>query len=195
MLFQLFAYVLWGVFSRLYQYEKWQSEQINDLRYQVQSLQEESARLNVQIGDLLPQFESLQDKVAYSDDAYNYLAIGNSITIHGLADYWWNEVGMAATRADKDYVHLVADHLKDTYGDVCYYAVNFFKWEDQAHDRAETYEVIDPYLSSKLDLISIQLSENVSDTTTFEQDFESLIDHIRENAPDAAVYVIGDLTK
>lgn len=128
----------------------------------------------------------------YSDDAYNYLAIGNSITRHGLVDYWWNEIGMAATTENNDYVHLVADYLKDTHGDVCYYAVNIFKWENQAHDHAETYEVIDPYLSSKLDLITIRLSENVSDTTTFEAGFESLINYIRDNAPNAEIYIIDD---
>ena len=180
------------LFSKIYRHEKWQSEQLHSLADQMQYIQEEKTQLILQISDMQAQIELLHNKVEYSDDAYNYLAIGNSITRHGLTDYWWNEIGMAATTADNDYVHLVADYLQDTYGDVCYYAVNFYKWENQAHDRAETYEDINPYLSSKIDLVTIQLSENVSDTTTFESDFEALINYIRNNAPKAVIYVIGD---
>ena len=179
-------------FLKFYQHEKWQSGQLNSLISQTQSLQEENARLLEQIDNLQSKVEKLRVKVTYPDGAYNYLAIGNSITLHGLDDYWWNEAGMAATTADKDYVHLVVNHLKKMHNNVCYYAVNFCTWEMQAHDRAETYEVIDPYLSSKLDLITIQLSENVYDTTTFETDYESLIKYIRMKAPNADVYIIGD---
>lgn len=159
------------LFSKFYQHEKWQNEQIHDLTDKI---------------------EKLANKVEYADNAYNYLAIGNSITRHGLADYWWDEVGMAATKADNDYVHLVVDYLKDTYGDVCYYAINFCTWENQEHDRAETHYILDTYLSTKLDLVTIQLSENVSDITTFKTDFEALINYIHDNAPNADIYIIGD---
>ena len=47
----------------------------------------------------LLQAESNKSTVDWNPDDYNYLAIGNSITIHPLNEYWWNECGMAATTA------------------------------------------------------------------------------------------------
>lgn len=166
---------------RVYKHEKWQSGQIHSLSAQVRELQETNNSL-----------DKLLRKVEYSDTAFNYLAIGNSITLHAPCDYWWNKIGMAATTADKDYVHLVSHHLEKTYGEVCFYAMNYSKWENQSHDRAETYETIDSYLSSKLNLITVQLSENVSDTTTFESDFEALLKYLSQKAPNAKLLVIGD---
>lgn len=177
---------------KVYKHEKWQSGQIHNLSAQVRELQETNDSLVEQISAMQDEIDKLQGKVEYSDTAFNYLAIGNSITLHGLADYWWNEIGMAATTADNDYVHLVSDYLEETYGEVCFYAMNYFKWETQSHDRAETYETIDPYLSNKLDLITVQLSENVSDTTTFESDFEALLKYLSQKAPNAKILVIGD---
>ncbi len=115
-------------------------------------------------------------KVEWNDDSFNYLAIGNSITSHSLADYWWNDgVGMAASSEDKDYVHQVKEWLDAICTEsVAVYAYNFWNWEIQTSDRAETLQLLDGYLSDKLDLVTIQLSENVYDTSTFEQDCEEL---------------------
>ena len=44
-------------------------------------------------------------KIKWKDGAFNYLAIGNSLTLHGICEYWWNECGMAASSLEKDYVH------------------------------------------------------------------------------------------
>lgn len=125
---------------------------------------------------------------------YNYLAIGNSITKHGLADYWWSEYGMAASEPNKDYFHRVLEHLKKLHGDkdICGLAYNFSVWEMLATDRAETLGLLDCYLSKDLDLISIQLGENVLDLSTFQSDFEYLLDYIKSSFPKAQLIVIGD---
>ena len=128
----------------------------------------------------------------YSDTLFNYVAIGNSITKHSINDYWWNEVGMAATSREKDYVHLITSHLEDLYGDVCMNALNYSVWEMQATDRAETYQLLDYYLDNRLNLVTIQLSENVNDMATYETDFEELIRYIQECAPNAQIIVIDD---
>lgn len=47
------------------------------------------------------------------NNEFKYLAIGNSITQHGICDYWWNKHGMAASREDRDYVHLVKNGIGD----------------------------------------------------------------------------------
>lgn len=178
--------------SKLYIHEKWQSENIHSLNEKVTNLENSLIAANDEISELKSEIQRLEGKYSYLDNGFNYLAIGNSITLHGKADYWWNEIGMAATKKENDYVHLIASYLQSHNDEVCFYAVNFFKWENQAHDRAETYEVINPYLTDKLNLVTIQLSENVSDISTYESDYVALIKYIQEAAPDAQILVIDD---
>lgn len=185
--------MMMAVMTKVYIHEKWQSNQIHSLNEEIASIENDLQVANEEIAKLKSDVQVLSGKkYEYLADGFNYLAIGNSITRHGKADYWWNEIGMAATRPENDYVHLIASHLEENNEDVCFYAVNFYKWENQAYDRAETYEVIDPYLSDRLDLVTIQLSENVGDMTTYKTDYVALIKYVQEMAPEAQVLVIDD---
>ena len=135
------------------------------------------------------------------NNEFNYLAIGNSITQHGICDYWWNKHGMAASKEDKDYVHLVKNGIEDKIKErkgkerkgkdisVTALAYNYYLWEVQALDRAETY------LSDKINLITIQLGENVVDKTTLKEDFVELIKYIKVKAPNAKILLIGEFWK
>ena len=78
--------------------------------------------------------------------AFNYLAIGNSITVHPKCDYWWNENGMAASKIDTDYYHIVVDFLKKNVN-VNSIPYNFSVWESLDTDRAETLELLDSFLN------------------------------------------------
>lgn len=89
------------------------------------------------------------------------MAIGNSITKHEICDYWWNEIGMAATTAENDYFHRVEKWLTKEKGDVKANAFGFAVWEMTAHDRFQTLQLLDKYLEPAPDLITIQLGENV----------------------------------
>lgn len=100
---------------------------------------------------------------------------------------------MAASALENDYVHLVEKGLEEN--DVTTCAYNFSVWETMATDRAETLILLDPYLSNYLDLVTIQLGENVDDTTTFESDFEYLITYIKDHATNADIYIVGDFWK
>lgn len=53
-------------------------------------------------------------------------------------------------------------------------------------------QLLDKYLSDELDLITIQLSENVSDVSTFREDFEELCRYIIQKSPSAQIIVIDD---
>lgn len=172
-----------GVFTakKLLIHERNQSNLISSLQNQIMLLENRI--------DLL---EKNPDEI-FSDGGVNYLAIGNSITIHPLANYWWSECGMAASSAEKDYYHIVKSWLESKYDTVNSLAYNFSMWEVLYTDRAETIEIIDSYLSSNLDLITIQLGENVTNLDTFKGDFEYLLNHIKSMVPSAHIIVLGDI--
>ena len=185
------------LFVKFIKHEKWQSATINNLILQNQNLIEQINTLNDNLKvtnntiDELKQ-QIVQSDVQYIDNGFNYLAIGNSITKHGKNDYWWNEIGMAATEKEKDYFHLVSSHLKSNNDNFYSVAINYSVWETNANDRSQTFNMIDPYLSSKLDLVSIQLSENAGDLSTFYSDYTELINYVKEKCPSAQIILIDD---
>ena len=168
------------VFQKFVNHEAKQSERISALEARIEFMEEK---------ENLPKNSKAE---IWPGGGYNYLAIGNSITKHGFADYWWNECGMAATTAENDYYHIVVNHLEESKGDVNSYALNFSTWETLYTDRAETLEILDYYLDESIDLITVQLGENAANLETFETDFEYMINHIKEAASSAEVLVIGD---
>lgn len=170
--------VIWYKFV---QCEEMQNKEIDQLTEDVNCLKAEINSL-----------KNLDDDAEDSNTGFGYLAIGNSITWHGIADYWWNEIGMAASSADKDYVHRVVSYLQDQYGQVNYNAYNFYVWEVQGADRAETLQLLDEYLDEKLNLVTIQLGENVTDMETFETDYEELIRYVQQKAPEAQIIVVDE---
>lgn len=113
-------------------------------------------------------------------DGFDYLAIGNSITKHGICDYWWGEWGMAASEPSKDYYHRVIEGLEKEYGYINAAVCSGYIWEVQFLDRDETFEMLDRWIVPGIDLVTVQLSENAADIDTFEDDFKSLLLHIRE---------------
>lgn len=162
-------------------HEKAQNEEINALQGQIAILNEKLA------GD-----SEAMKFTASVDDGFDYLAIGNSITLHPITDFWWGEWGMAASTPELDYYHLVTEDLENQYGSVNSARYNYYVWEIQAHDRTETYDFLDNWIVDGIDLITVQLSENASDLSTFHADFESLLRHIQEKCPSAEIVVIDD---
>lgn len=128
---------------------------------------------------------------------YDYLAIGNSITMHPRQSYWPDAMGMGATLPQNDYYHLVSASLAATcaaqgraYNSA---AFNYAIWEINYGKRAEVLYLLDPYLSAELELVTIQLGENsIPDPNGFAADFPALIQYIRTKAPNAKIVLIGN---
>ena len=165
-----------GLLVKAYHHEKKQESQIRELGSRMEYL---DGRL-----DQLQNYYNFQTE--YRDDAYNYFAIGNSLT---LITNWGR--GICATKPDNDYYGLVNQYLQQQHGDVVAYRYNFANWETTTN-RQPRMDLLNPFLSDKLNLVTIQLGENVSDTTTYEKDLENLIVYVRQHAPKAKIVVIGD---
>lgn len=170
------------VLYKVYNHEQRQSQDIATLRGQL-------SKLGAQV-ELLD--KQCKVKLSFADDSFNYLCIGNSISKHPITDFWWNENGMAASTLDKDYYHRVVDYLKQKHEKVNAEVVNLAVWEVQSHDRGETLDFFKPYLSDKLDLVSIQLGENASNIDTFKQDYIELINYVKKSCPKAKILIVGD---
>ena len=162
-----------------------------DHERRIEALEKNVSDLQWQLAMVKPNPEAT--KKLWPRDSFNYLAIGNSLTKHGVCKYWWNPVGMAASDADHDYFHLVKSGLRRRYGKVTAHAINFATWEITGHDRDQTFSAIDKVLDERISLVTIQLGENVRDRSTFAQDYVSLIEHIREKTGGKAqIIVVGD---
>lgn len=120
----------------------------------------------------------------------NVLILGNSITIHQICDYWWEERGMASSELCKDYVHVLVNMLSKNY-EVNLTAVNYYQWEYMWYDRSETISLIDPLLENEWNYVVIQLGENMLNIDTATKDFEELLDSIHESTG-ARCIVIGN---
>ena len=153
-----------------------QKEHISILYQRINSL---SARIE--------KIENADKKVDWSDKEFNYFAIGNSITLHPINSYWWSERGMAASKDDNDYVHIVARHLKAKV-----HAYNFATWEITSKDRGEFLSLLDKYLDPRIDLITIQLGENANDLSTWKNDWIDLINYIKTKNKKSKIVIIGD---
>jgi len=163
----------------------------NDHERRIGELEEKVSELQMQLALVKPAPDPANS--IWPRDGFNYLAIGNSLTQHGICKYWWNRVGMAASDADHDYFHLVRRGLQKRFGKVTAHAINFSEWEITGHDRDQTFAKIDKLLDDRIALVTIQLGENVKDFKTFAADYVSLIEHVRQKTGGKAqIIVIGD---
>lgn len=164
---------------KVYRHEQSQNAQLR----QLQSLEGRTDYLEQRLQQVT-EYYNVQPE--YRDDAYNYLAIGNSLT---LVTSWGQ--GICATQPNSDYFGKVKQQLVTEHGDVVAYRINYSSWE-RMQNRSTALDLLDLLLSDKLNLVTIQLGENVIDTTHFEEDIETLITYVHTRSPKAKIVVVGD---
>lgn len=164
---------------KLISHEKAQKAAINHLFAMVEELQERQKRTTDYY---------LYDIKWGKKDEYNYLALGNSLT---LIESWGR--GICSTQPDNDYFGLVLDYLEDKNEErhVVAHRYNYAVWE-KAADRGNVLDLVDVYLDSSLDLVTIQLGENATDISTYKDDMVELVNYIRAKAPNAQIIIIDD---
>jgi len=131
-----------------------------------------------------------QQKLSKKSSFKNTLIIGNSITKHGLAPFWWGNWGMAASRPDKDFVHILISLLREQNASMSYSVLQASKWErDHQHFALSSYDSI---FSSKPDLVILRLGENVLDLQDYEQSYLRFLNYIKQEVPEALVVATGN---
>jgi lysophospholipase L1-like esterase len=109
---------------------------------------------------------------------------------------WWGNWGMAATRPENDYVHRIMARLRETVPTATYDVTGLGGWEistDFYHPYAYAPDVLDREgaLGADTDLVIFRLGENVQDETNFELALVSVINYVKEKAPNARIVVTG----
>lgn len=92
------------------------------------------------------------------------LFAGNSITRHGVREElgWHLDCGMAASAAEKDYVHILERRIRGMFPDAEFLVGNFAEWERHFYEE----DVMEQYrgaIDFKADVAVVRLSENVSE--------------------------------
>jgi len=121
-----------------------------------------------------------------------FLVIGNSVSLHGKCSYWWGEWGMAASKQEYDYVHLIAQQLSYE-AKIRPEIIQFSAWELQNHDRNEALQLLNKYDFNNYEFIIVQLGENIADDSTFVEDFHELLSYVRgKSGPEKQIFVFGN---
>ncbi|MBR6772195.1 MAG: SGNH/GDSL hydrolase family protein [Clostridia bacterium] len=107
--------------------------------------------------------------------------VGNSITLHGILPEigWERECGMAASSAEKDYVHLLMDKTEALCPDSAYCICQVAEWEREYYLGEEKHA---PYRNASLfgaDVIILRFIENCPadgfDSRIFKENLAKLV--------------------
>ena len=120
------------------------------------------------------------------------LVLGNSITKHGTAEgVWYGVWGMAATKPEYDFVHVIEEGLKVKDANAECVGVNIAAWERDFTTNLAT--LIGDALTASTDLVVIRLGENVpsGNVSGFATALGNLVDYIYSISPNAKVVITG----
>lgn len=134
------------------------------------------------------------EAIVATEESFDYVAMGNSVTCNEISDLWPGNWGMAASSEDKDYVHIVSAWLGgQSAKPVTTTVLDLKKWE-VAQDRGSLLEDYEKYLNEYTDLITIQTGENITEyKETLESDYSDLLSSIRQKAPNAQILMLGEV--
>jgi hypothetical protein len=118
-----------------------------------------------------------------------WVAIGNSIAWHPINSYWWGEYGMAASKRENGFVHVLNDKLKGIDPNASFKIAWSVDWERNHSGYDLSY--FDEYFDGNESLVVIRLGENVTSLTNYESDLRLLVKHIKSLAPNAQIVISG----
>lgn len=133
--------------------------------------------------------EVINEATKYS----NILVLGNSITMapENKAIGWNANWGMAATKPELDFVHLLAAKFQAINPDSKLQAKNIASFEAD-YNNYDIDKELSPYKNIKPDLIIIRIGENVSkEPIGFETRYTSLIEYLKSNNPEVRIIAVG----
>ena len=135
-----------------------------------------------------------------SNEGLRVLFVGNSVTLHAPSESigWFGDWGMAASGKEKDYVHLVEDHIKAKYPDASFCICNAADWERGYKNPEETFHAFEAARRFDADIIILKLCANSPkdhfDAALFQSGLEKLITFLNKTGK-AKVIVATEFLK
>ncbi len=118
-----------------------------------------------------------------SEGNYKVIFVGNSITKHNPAESlgWQGDYGMAASCAEKDYVHQVMNELNKTHSIACCICCAGL-WEQNYETAEQVLSHYEPARNFGADLIIMRAVENTPfhdlNKDKFQQAYQQFIDYL-----------------
>lgn len=125
------------------------------------------------------------------------LFVGNSITRHGVLESigWYNDFGMAASSAEKDYVHLIKKWTEQKNPDTAICICQASDWERGYADEGWSNERYSAARNFNADYIIFRLIENVKydnfNHTVFTEAVRKFLDYLNPGSRAQVIMTTG----
>ena len=127
---------------------------------------------------------------------FRYVALGNSITVHPVCDFWYYRCGMGASEPSKDYVHQafasIRSKYKKEYSSFSLDIMDEPAWEVMPGSRDQTLENVKERLKDKPDLITFHYGEGIRSLYNFEEDLIRLVRLVQKESPGSCLVLMGN---
>ena len=137
-----------------------------------------------------------QTENKHNIEKFNYIIIGNSVTMHGINDHWPSKRGMAATRDNKDYVRVLKQLFYDDGIPTVTCKVEqypFQKYEDMIMYEEKILPTIP---LSGVDMVILQIGENIltdAPVSNYKTVIKNMVQKIQSTNPNTKVLLMDTM--
>lgn len=123
--------------------------------------------------------------------------VGNSITLHGRLESigWFADWGMAASKPENDYVHILMDKICEKQEDSSFCICQVASWESNYKEGKEKYPLYESARNFDADIIVMRFVENCAgkdfDKEIFKREMSDLLDYLNPNGNAKFVMTTG----
>lgn len=113
--------------------------------------------------------------------------VGNSITLHGILPSigWHHEWGMAASKMENDYVHILMAKINEIVSDSQYCICQVAEWESQYINGESRHYLFESARDFEADVIIVRFVENCDwngfDEEAFKKQYDLLLGYLNKS--------------
>lgn len=123
--------------------------------------------------------------------------VGNSITLHGILPSigWHNEWGMAASKQENDYVHILMAKINEIASDSQYCICQVAEWERQYINGESQHYLFESARDFEADVIIARFVENCGckgfNEEAFKKEYDLLINYLNKSQKANVILTTG----
>lgn len=127
--------------------------------------------------------------------------VGNSITLHGILPSigWHNEWGMAASKIENDYVHIIEEKVKEKHPDAAFCICQVAEWERNFDEGEKTLPLYDSAREFAADIVIFRFIENCPQkpelAEKFYEEYGKLLEFLTDENKNAKIIITNGFWK